>query len=339
VELLVVIAIIGVLVALLLPAVQAAREAANRSSCSNNLKQLGLGCHNFNDTYKHLPLGMYNNDGREFCWRTFMLPFIEQGATYDRLVTAGVYIPPNMGDGQNGHKAIGGTNSDTFNSSSVPSAKDLGYVQSNASAFPAIIQIAKTPLPVFVCPSDGLPRFDNDGYAKANYAGNIGPLQATAGGTGGSVYGCGGSGWNGSKQQGVFLYANDDNNNWATRLADMFDGTSNTAMIGEITNSQYVTPSNTGDSKFPIWISAQNNGWCGNLDGGAAGVFRLMEFPYVINTNPTLFESNFAFGSKHPGGAQFGMGDGSVKFVSETVNILVYRAAGTRGGGESLQLP
>jgi prepilin-type N-terminal cleavage/methylation domain-containing protein len=96
VELLVVIAIIGVLVALLLPAVQAAREAANRMSCGNNLKQLGIGLHNFHDTRKVLPPGGYSDQppygtggGWGSSWMVFILPYVEQGPLYDKLTFTG----------------------------------------------------------------------------------------------------------------------------------------------------------------------------------------------------------------------------------------------------------
>src|SRR6188474_2683919 len=83
VELLVVIAIIGVLVALLLPAVQAAREAARRMSCSNNLKQLSLALHNYEDTHKTLPPA--GIDSNQMSWTVLLLPYMEQKPLYDQF--------------------------------------------------------------------------------------------------------------------------------------------------------------------------------------------------------------------------------------------------------------
>lgn len=88
VELLVVIAIIGVLVALLLPAIQAAREAARRTHCFNNLKQIGLALHNYHDANRSFPIGCTHclkAPLRELAWSAFVLPFLEEQATYDRL--------------------------------------------------------------------------------------------------------------------------------------------------------------------------------------------------------------------------------------------------------------
>ncbi|UUO07369.1 DUF1559 domain-containing protein [Blastopirellula sp. J2-11] len=83
VELLVVIAIIGVLIALLLPAVQQAREAARRMQCTNNQKQLGLALHNYHDVNRSFPAGFHNRNG--WSWCTFLLPYVEQNAMYDQL--------------------------------------------------------------------------------------------------------------------------------------------------------------------------------------------------------------------------------------------------------------
>ena len=104
VELLVVIAIIGVLVALLLPAVQAAREAARRTSCQNNLMQLGLAVHNYELAHETLPAGVINpsgpilhvQDGQHISWIAQILPFIEEQNVYRRLdMSAGAYDPRN----------------------------------------------------------------------------------------------------------------------------------------------------------------------------------------------------------------------------------------------------
>src|SRR6478735_4344745 len=87
VELLVVIAIIGVLVALLLPAVQAAREAARRMRCTNNVKQLTLACHNFEDTFKTLPYGRKYDVWDTYTWTQLTLPYIEQRAIFENYWT------------------------------------------------------------------------------------------------------------------------------------------------------------------------------------------------------------------------------------------------------------
>ena len=85
VELLVVIAIIGILVALLLPAIQAAREAGRRSSCQNNLKQIGIAAQNFHDINGTFPPGMTDDDTNNFGWGAYLLPFMEQKPLYDRI--------------------------------------------------------------------------------------------------------------------------------------------------------------------------------------------------------------------------------------------------------------
>src|SRR6187549_3151742 len=97
VELLVVIAIIGVLVALLLPAVQAAREAARRTQCINNLKNIGLAAHNFHDTFKWLPYAAQNDDQVDYGAGYGLLPFMEQKEVADRMQTVGaIYITQPM---------------------------------------------------------------------------------------------------------------------------------------------------------------------------------------------------------------------------------------------------
>lgn len=147
VELLVVIAIIGVLVSLLLPAVQQAREAARRMQCTNNLKQLALANHNYHDTYNAFPLGGINLTGRNTGWGARILPFIEQKSLYDQMDVAHASI-----------KANAATNNDFRN--------ELGA--SGVAGGAAVV------LQAFMCPSDT--GGDHNPYyqyaAKSNYPGN-----------------------------------------------------------------------------------------------------------------------------------------------------------------------
>ena len=309
VELLVVIAIIGVLVALLLPAVQAAREAARRTQCSNNLKQIGLALHNFHDTYNKLPVGTHDDDNRSYCWRTWILPFVEQMPLYNQLVGDGMWVPPLMGGGSNG-----------INVDSDPKSEVTG----------ATAAIIKVKLGFYTCPSDVLPAMDNDGFFKTNYCGSMGPVVGT-------ITTCASADARGDLQTGVLLFSNQNTDTWVTRLADLTDGTSNTIMVGEVSESLNINKLTATDGRFPIWPGGNNGGGC-NGTAGAAAVLRFIDTAYFINRK-TGNESNSCFSSKHPGGAQFVLGDASVRFVNESISTVVWRAAGTRGDGEAEQLP
>ena len=290
VELLVVITIIGILIALLLPAVQAAREAARRMQCSNNLKQIGLALHGYHERKNCFPpgnlmtsLGNSNDD-----WLgalTMLLPDLEMGNLYDQIDWTN---PP------------GGSTRDWSDS---PKNKLFIGVR------PA----------VFVCPSDPGPPLEDaahlpkDGYsgglsAVGNYAmmmGTIGP--------------CGNATDAESHNNGLFYYGE------AHRIADIVDGTSSTICTGEV-----VAPSGMDSSN--VWFLGYR--WVDTL--------RCSQEP--INTPPatgctypltgTAWDQkvNGAFGSYHPGGAQFGFADGHVSFLSETIPLAIYRALSTRNG-------
>jgi prepilin-type N-terminal cleavage/methylation domain-containing protein len=339
VELLVVIAIIGILVALLLPAIQAAREAARRSQCSNNLKQIGLAIHNFHDTYKHFPVGQPDDDNDNYSWSAYLLPFVEQQATYDQLRSGGAAIVYYGG----------GLNSQVHGSIVAQPGQNFpgGHPTNNTDNYNWYAQvrnnhgnsIARTLISGFMCPSDYLPKFDNNGYGKNNYCcclGNDEPwttcLQSLgstqwswpsgSGATGGSAGQTG--------QTGMFRLAQNNDNHYVTRFSDLIDGSSNIIAVGEVSVSANVDL-HILDRIFPIWAGG-NNDWAGQWRIGSwarlTGPFTYINNRTVAPIANGLSASDFSYGSMHPGGAQFVFADGTVKFLSDNIDSVVYAFLG-----------
>jgi prepilin-type N-terminal cleavage/methylation domain-containing protein len=299
VELLVVIAIIGILIALLLPAVQAAREAARRSQCTNNLKQLGLAMHNYHDTHKKFPYG-YLETGtlhKRTCWAQEIWPYMEQQPLYDMYM-------------EDTHEWVMDVD---------PAVRDA--------------QIAG-----FNCPSDGsAPAFGGNGGLRNGGYGAQGNYIVCTGGPDptGNIYD--GIMHYGTRDLGGMFYRRSE-----TTFADILDGSSNTLMASE----GIIRGKATGG-----WGDAGAY-WGGAPHGGYG--FTTLEPPNsplpdrmydckdndwpqspCSDTGGTDDHRTFAR-SYHPGGAVFVLGDGSVRFISETVNLTTYHALGTRRGGEVL---
>ena len=298
VELLVVIAIIGILIALLLPAVQAAREAARRMRCTNNLKQLGLAVHNYHDTYKVLPISMaYAREGPNPAaevsgkgWILSILPQLEQQALYDQFVPC-----------FNGNFASGG------------GLKDL-----------ACRDPMKTQLPALECPSESSVRelsttqnqWAGIEVAQTSYKGVIGDTRMGGAWQTGDpnrdvdchhTVGCFGLFFRNSYQDPVGLH-------------HIKDGTSNTFMVGEDVPKQ-----NQHSAAF----------YC---NGDYASCHAPLNF-FLDPPQPGNWPMVMSFRSLHPGGANFCMADGSVRFISETIELKPYQDLSTKNLGEVVTVP
>ena len=298
VELLVVIAIIAVLIGLLLPAVQSAREAARQSACKNNLKNLGLAMLGHHEAKNAFPYGF---NWLEALWQAPILPYLEQQPLFDTLIF---------------HESDG-----NWNTSGSP----------NQAACATLISTFRCPSMVVAEPIDneGIP-----GRRPVSYRGCAGsniysddvstiPSGVPAGAQALEQVPLDGMLWGDS----------------AVRLAEVKDGTSKTVIIGE----SFTDPAYSKDGQaMDYWQfgSPQTGGW---VKGGAGGT----EYSEGVgSTGPRLNSRldpaipgvvmEMSFGSYHAGGANLGFVDGSVRFVRESIDIAVYRALGSRNGGEAV---
>lgn len=331
VELLVVIAIIGILVALLLPAVQMAREAARRMSCSNNIKQLALGCHEYHDSFNAFPPKFAGPRANPFLsWTVRLTPYYEQGAIFDTIMPQLLQHP----------------------TSSTLGFADVYYGDLRTGS--------RIEIPTLLCPTG--PRLTPQ-LGTTNVLGIASPKPFGRL----SYRGCTGTNVDndGLDNNGVFT------NVRATRMADVIDGTTNTFLIAEVamagkkstdyignvavTNIAYNSndPCITGTGYDPTTKrllgtqTANPGGWwhagvsvlatfqthytpngpsCfGNING--AGQLR------VVSPGSAIPASSF-----HPGGALHSLSDGSVRFISETISQTTYSNLGQKADGNPVEL-
>ena len=318
IELLVVIAIIAVLVSLLLPAVQQAREAARRSQCRNNLKQIGLALHNYEGSYRVFPPGYVdfnfnpNNTpdtdlGPGWGWATFLLPFMDQTNVYNQI---------------------------NFN-------QGVGLLSN--------VQISKQALPIFQCPSDGLQDpfavYDSSfgtpiaTVAHSNYVGDNGWIECFGGAGGNPQPGPLADGLNGTfGKAGVGIFYRNSNN----RIANVTDGLSNTIFVGE-RSSNHAPSTWTGavtGGRCPAWMAQTAGPYSpppgpayDNADFGEALIFAHGNATHIPNSDFPIFDPD-VFYSFHSGGCHFLFGDGSVRFISSSVDGYTYQYLSTIAGGE-----
>lgn len=301
IELLVVIAIIAVLIALLLPAVQQAREAARRSQCKNNLKQLGLAIHNYEGTYRCLPMADVNGAVNPVSAHARVLPYMDQATLYAQI---------------------------DFN---------VAYDHANNAVARAV------ELPVFRCPSDPN-RLTQALGGRNNYYWNNGTTV--------QMYASGGAGQ--PAPNGIIYH------NSLVRIADVTDGLSNTAAMSEklvgdgnqavstpkVDTFQPGTYPNTADEAL-TQCNATDTTNLGMQGYSNVGVPWLQQYHSTNQYNHILPPNGrscmFPPGriattanSEHVGGVHLLLCDGSVRFISENLNVLTWRGAGSRNGGEVL---
>jgi prepilin-type N-terminal cleavage/methylation domain-containing protein/prepilin-type processing-associated H-X9-DG protein len=314
IELLVVIAIIAILIGLLVPAVQKVREAANRAHCQNSMKQIALGMQGYHDVFKTFPpaakcapgVTCDTNDIRHSgwgpTWVTFLLPHIEQGNLFKM------------------------------------------YDQNQPAKTKINAPVISTVLTVFLCPSDKRPTlFANSGQnapfqmARGNYGLNIGLGRARQNGA-----------FNDHTRRGMGHVRQQ----WGARIADVNDGTSNTLFIGEL-----VIHDRADDNTWGVWAYAGGATVSGTNDNPTSSTLLMNgDARLSTQTNWTPHCANAFLGvdpefscedsnaahavrSRHDHGANIAFVDGSVRFVTNNVDVPTWRGLFTISGREVTNLP
>ena len=306
IELLVVIAIIAILIALLVPAVQKVRDAAARTQCVNNLKQMGLALHNYHDTNKKFPAGVARGYPYDYwSWMAQMMPYYEQGNLY-RQADTWARTSPDTWNGQTPayhYWPWGGF-----------------WLSPQTPANPALGQVVST----LICPADGrqdlqLPGPQWGGNGNVAFTGYLGVASSGEGNESRNTYY--GNPANPAQSNGILFWKS------RNRIADITDGTSNTFMIGERPPSQ--------DLQYGWWFAGAG------FDGSGVGdvVLGARSYAYAaaigcpstsvgfqpgIITNPC---DQCHFWSPHTGGGNFALGDASCRFVTYTANAILPQAS------------
>jgi prepilin-type N-terminal cleavage/methylation domain-containing protein/prepilin-type processing-associated H-X9-DG protein len=316
IELLVVIAIVGILISLLVPAVQKVREAAGRTECQNNLKQIGLGLHHYHDDHKLFPPGYIdgntnpnstpdNDVGPGWGWASFLLPYLEQGTVYNQIdFTQGVGLGPN-------------------------------------------VAVSQTRLSVFLCPTNGV----DDNFtvwptnivvAYGSYIGCNGWEECFNGAGGNPQPATGADGLSGTfGLAGVGIFYRNSRN----KVASVRDGLSNTIFVGE----------RSGDHSPSTWTGAVTGGRCpawmagqppyspppgpayDNADFDEALVLGHCNATHLPSADIPIYDPDTFYSMHSPRGANFVFGDGSVHFLSTGIDPNTYQYLATIAGGELLQ--
>lgn len=293
IELLVVIAIIAILIALLLPAVQQAREAARRSQCKNNMKQLGLALHNYHDTHSRFPpAGIHNRDGHGASatssswgpsWVTLSLSYFDQANLYNTYE----FFQSRARDGVNNRLVVG------------------------------------TEIATLKCPSDGgdkVPYSNSTPFARGNYGVNCGAGNAFSR-----------SNFDIKRERGPFSFAR----HYGARIQDLEDGTSNTLLLAELLSGErsgdvrgawgyptgvYIAGSQPHYTEPRIRLRPNGNALDNDMRDLPANCSADADDRNLRCTGGGSRSVQTAR-SKHIGGVQVCMGDGSVRFVSENVDF------------------
>jgi prepilin-type N-terminal cleavage/methylation domain-containing protein/prepilin-type processing-associated H-X9-DG protein len=315
VELLVVIGIIGVLLAVLLPAVQQSRESARATQCRSNLKQIGLALHDYHNVHKAFPAGCVGDRNNEldiqgWGWATYLMPFIEEQALYAALdpntntlpmVLASDRLQPYLRTPLPIYRCA----SDAADELQSDARTLSGFVLPLASSTVTWNGLAPSPSSALACiiaQPDG--ESHSDGYgvraARSNYVASFGDFWQK------SSYAWT---WDDYAGNGVF------GSNTAVRIRDISDGTGKTLAIGERSSKAFAS----------IWAGV--DGWNHCEREGVPMVMATTFYPMNSDPDPYYLSCDAkgaaGFGSMHPGGANFVMADGAVRYISENINFVV----------------